>query len=85
MESTTEIFYSTMVELGGGRYHGIQPGVPELGLEPLILFDGPNASLALRASQVSAENVRCAIALKEEEFKSFDRVPELVWSPRQAA
>jgi hypothetical protein len=40
MESQ-ELFYRCMVELGGGRYQGVQPGAPHLGLEPLIPFCGP--------------------------------------------
>jgi hypothetical protein len=75
-----EIFYATMVELGGGRYRGVQKGEPHLGLEPLILFDSPSASLALRASELSAEAVRRVIAAKEEEFAAFERVPEQVFA-----
>jgi len=81
-----EIYYRAMVELGGGVYRGIQPGMPENGIEPLILFDGPSKStLALRPADVSADNVRRAIAAKEDEYAAFAHVPEQVWQPVQAA
>ncbi len=86
MEKSHEFFYREMVELGGGHYQGVQPGAPHLGLEPLILFCGPSRStLALRPADVSADNVRRAIAAKEEEYAAFAHVPEQVWQPRQAA
>ncbi len=86
MESTKEFFYREMVELGGGRYQGVQPGAPELGLKPLILFCGPSKStLALRPADVSADNVRSAIAAKEAEYAEFANRQEQIWQPVQAA
>ena len=86
MEKSHEFFYREMVELGGGRYQGIQPGAPHLGLEPLILFCGPSKStLALRPGDVSADNVRAAIAAKEAEYAEFANRQEQVWQPVEAA
>lgn len=69
---TEQILYRTMIELGGGRFRGIQKGDAELGLSPLILFDGPSLStLCLRPEQVSAARVRSEIAKKEAEFEAF--------------
>ena len=85
-ESTKEMHYRLLVELGGGKYQGIQPGAPALGLEPLILFCGPSKStLALRPADVSADNVRRAIAAKEAEYAEFANRVEQVWLPRVAA
>jgi len=86
MESTKEFFYKEMVELGGGRYQGVQPGMSEIGLEPLILFCGPSGStLALKPANVSADNVRRAIAEKEAEYEEFANRQEQIWQPVQAA
>jgi len=80
MSELQEIHYRTMVELGGGHYEGIQKGYPEIGLEPLVLFTGPSGTAqALKPQDVSADNVRRAIAAKEEEFAAFAPVQEQVW------
>jgi len=72
-----ELHYQIIVELGGGRYHGIQKGYPELGVEPLVVFTAPSgASLFLKPADVSADNVRRAIATKEQEFAAFAAVQE---------
>ncbi len=81
-----ELHYQIIVELGGGRYHGIQKGYPELGVEPLVVFTAPSgASLFLKPADVSADNVRRAIAAKEQEFAAFAAVQEQVWVPGTAA
>jgi len=69
-ESAKDILYAAMVELGGGRFQGVQAGMPELGLEPLIMFCGPDRStLGLPASKVSADAVRRRLAEKEIELE----------------
>jgi hypothetical protein len=64
--------YKAMIELGGGKYQGVQKGMPEIGLAPLILFCGPcGSTLALSPVQVSARRVRAEIAKKEQEFTAY--------------
>jgi hypothetical protein len=67
-----EIFFQTMVELGGGVYRGVQQGDAKIKLTALILFDGPSKStLALKPGDVSARRVREEIQKKEREFEAF--------------
>jgi hypothetical protein len=65
-----EIFYRTLVELGGAVYRGVQKGDASRGLSALILFDGPSKStLALKPEEISAERVRREVEAKESEFE----------------
>lgn len=69
---TEKLLYQTMVELGGGRFQGIQRGDASLKLSALILFAGPSkTTLCLRPEQVSASRVRSEIAKKEAEFEAY--------------
>ncbi len=65
-----ETLFKIMIEQGGGRFRGIQPGDYALGLEPLVLFDGPSRStLALKPCDVSSRRVRLEIEKKEADFR----------------
>jgi hypothetical protein len=66
----SSFLYRSMVEqVPHARFQGIQKAHPEIGLEELILFAGPSGStMALPASQISAERVREAIEKSELEF-----------------
>jgi hypothetical protein len=67
-----EHLFKVMIELGGGKFRGIQPGDHNLGLEPLVLFDGPSKStLCLKPCDVSSRRVRLEIEKKEAEFAKF--------------
>ena len=79
-ETTTveQLHWRIRVELGGGVYRGVQPGDPALGLEPLVLFDDASAlssersTMCLKPADVTAANVRKAIAAKREEYARFE-------------
>jgi len=69
--SLPEHLFKIIVECGGGVYRGVQPGYYSLGLEPLVLFDGPSrATLCLTVPELSASSVRSAIEKKEAEFSN---------------
>lgn len=60
----------TIVEQGGGVFRGIQRGYPELGIEPLILFDGPSRStMGVKPADASPERIRTMILEKEAQFR----------------
>lgn len=96
-----EHLYRAQVELGGGVFRGIQKGDASIGLDPLILFDGPRKStLCLKPKQLTADAVRSAIAANERAFleaeqrrqQEFERCAELAatrifaqFAARQAA
>ena len=84
--SFAELCYQAMVELGGGTYRGLQPGIPGR-IEPMVLFCGQDCStLAVHISELSADRVRKEIQRKKEEFDSFNRTHvETVWQPPTAA
>jgi hypothetical protein len=62
--------YQNMVEqVPRARYLGVSRGVKEIGLGEMVLFCGPSGStLALSASEISAEKVRVEIEKSEREF-----------------
>jgi len=68
--------YQIIVEMGGGRFRGVQRGDADLNLDPLILFDDaalpPNksSSMALKPIDLTADNVRSAIANMRETYKA---------------
>jgi hypothetical protein len=71
-----EHLFQVIVSLGGGIYKGVQPGDYALGLEPLILFDGPSRStLALKSSELSSRRVFQEILKKELEFSTLAEQP----------
>jgi len=58
-----ELLYAEICVAARCRYRGIQKGIPERGLEPLILFDDDyGSSLCLTPSQFTLENVRAHLA-----------------------
>ena len=52
--------HEAAVTEGGGKYRGVQEGVPEADLKPLVLFDHPEtgSTLALPADEVTPEAVK---------------------------
>jgi len=71
-----EICYKIMVELGGGRFKGIQAGFRNrygVWVVPLVLFDSPVSltTLAISAPRLSARAVREHIAKSDALFQSF--------------
>jgi Protein of unknown function (DUF3293) len=60
------------VKEGGGTYKGIQEGVPEAGLKPLVLFDHPEtgSTLALSEDEVTPEAVKAKL---EEHKAAWDK------------
>jgi hypothetical protein len=73
-----QLHWQVRVELGGGVYRGVQPGVPERGLEPLVLFDdaaalpGERSTMCIAPANLTAANVRKAIHAKREEYARFE-------------
>ena len=63
-----------LITISGGVFRGIQKGYPELGIESIVLFDGPkgsiieHATMSLELSRLTQEAVKKAIQRKEVEF-----------------
>jgi hypothetical protein len=67
-----EIFYRTMVDLGGGVFRAFWDA-EMTGVEPIVLFDSPltKNTLGLPVSKMSADAVRQRIRVSDELFEAF--------------
>jgi len=72
-----EIHLKLQTENAGGIYRGIQPGVPEKGVEDLVLFDDAEqpkhirSTMGLKRSEFSTRAVREAIAQQRVTYAAF--------------
>jgi hypothetical protein len=75
-EHKHEHLYTTLIELGGGKFAGVMPAFHDKHgkrIEPLVLFISPQSgsTLSLYVSQLSASAVRARIAESDAEFAAF--------------
>jgi hypothetical protein len=67
--------WTTVIELGGGIFRGVQEGDSSIGLERLILFDDGSvpkkerSTMAIRPKLLSADRVRTACRIKREAYE----------------